>query len=90
MYAIRITFADEKNSAFVELGGAPWATRKEQLVAMEPDTSRGPSQHLFSARQARQNGIDVEDTKCILAETVEALLGEPITLLIARGRQKAA
>jgi hypothetical protein len=32
MYALRITFADEKNNAFVELGGAAWKTRNEQLT----------------------------------------------------------
>jgi hypothetical protein len=31
MYALTITFADHKNNAFVELGGAAWKTRKEQL-----------------------------------------------------------
>jgi hypothetical protein len=31
MYALTITFADHKNNAFVELGGATWKTRKERL-----------------------------------------------------------
>jgi hypothetical protein len=35
------------------------------------------------------NGINIEDAKTILAETVEGLPGEPITTLIHRGRHKA-
>jgi hypothetical protein len=37
-----------------------------------------------------KNGIDIEDTKSILAETVEALLGEPIIGLIDRKRRAGA
>jgi hypothetical protein len=35
-------------------------------------------------------GDDIEDTKPILAETAEFLLGKPITVLIDRGRRQAA
>ena len=34
-----------------------------------------------------RNGFDIEATKCITAEQVECLLGEPITALIERGRK---
>ena len=89
MYGLRITFADEKHNAFVELGGAAWATRKEQLAQWSRIPAAARRSTVFLLDKIGRNGIDIEDTKTILAETVEALLGEPITVLIDRGRRKA-
>jgi hypothetical protein len=93
MYALCITFADYRNDAFLDLGGAAWKTRKEQLkqwnsIPAAPVGDKATS--FFLLDKMGSKGIDIEDTKCILAETVEALLSEPITVLIDRGRQKAA
>jgi len=88
MYALRISFADEKNNAFVELGGAAWETRKPQLDYWQriPATT-SPSSFLIDKLGPAD---DIEDTKPILAETAEFLLGKPITALIDWGRRKAA
>jgi hypothetical protein len=89
MYALRITFADEKNNAFVELGGAAWRTRKEQLAQWHQIPAAAHRSTSFLLDKIGRNGIDIEDTKSILAETVEVLLGAPITTLIDRGRCEA-
>ncbi len=86
MYALSITFVDHKNYGFVSLGGAAWKTRKELLVQWDK-IQAAPNDTCFLLDKRAKNGCDIEDTKCILAETVEALLGEPITTLIERGRQ---
>jgi hypothetical protein len=89
MYALSITFADHKNNAFVELGGAAWKTRKEQLqqwASIPAATGSGMTTCFLLDKRAR-NGFDIEDTKCITAEQVEFLLSEPITALIQRGRK---
>jgi hypothetical protein len=90
MYALRITFADEKNNAFVELGGAAWKTRNEQLTQWGQIPAAANHSTSFLLDKLGKNGIDIDDTKCILAEAVEALLGQPVTALIDRGRRKAA
>ena len=77
MYALRITFADEKNNAFVELGGAAWRTRKEQLAQWSQIPAAANRSTSFLLDKIGENGFDIEDTKTILAETVEALLSEP-------------
>jgi hypothetical protein len=88
MYALRIAFADEKNNAFVELGGAAWKTRKPQLAYWQRiPAARSPPSFLIDKLGP---GDEIEDTKPILAETAEFLLGEPIIALIDRGRRKAA
>jgi hypothetical protein len=87
MYALRITFADEKNNAFVELGGAAWKTRKAQLAYLQRiPAARNPTAFLIDKLGP---GDAIEDTKPIPAETAEFLLGQPITALIDRGRRKA-
>lgn len=87
MYALRITFADEKNNAFVELGGAAWPTRKEQRAQWGRIPAAAHRSTAFILDKLGKNGIDIEDTKTILAETVEALLDHPISVLIDRGRR---
>lgn len=89
MYALTITFADHKNNAFVELGGAAWKTRKEQLEQWNsiPPASGGDKTTSFLLDKMGRNGFDIEDTKCITAEQVEFLLSEPVTALIERGRK---
>jgi hypothetical protein len=89
MYALSITFADHKNDAFVELGGAAWKTRKEQLEqwnSIRAVTADGMTT-CFLLDKRGQNGFVIEDTKCITAEEVEFLLGEQIETLIERGRK---
>jgi hypothetical protein len=89
MYALRITLADNKHNAFVELGGAAWKTRKEQLQQWNSIAAAagGDKATYFLLDKIGRNGIDIEDTKCITAEQVEFLLSEPIAMLIERGRK---
>jgi hypothetical protein len=89
MYALTITFADQKNNAFVELGGAAWTTCKEQLEQWNsiPAAPGSGMTTCFLLDKRGKNGFDIEDTKCITAEQVEFLLSEPITTLIERGRK---
>ena len=86
MYTLRIAFADEKNNAFVELGGAAWKTRSAQLRHWQriPAAAKDATSFLIDKLGP---GDDIEDTKPILAETPEFLVGRPITPLIDRGRQ---
>jgi hypothetical protein len=88
MYALRISFADENNNAFVELGGAAWKTRKPQLAYWQriPAAAKHATSFLIDKLGP---GDEIEDTKPILAETAEFLLGRPVTALIDRGRRKA-
>jgi hypothetical protein len=89
MYSLTITFADHKNNAFVELGGAAWKTRKEQLEqwnSIPAATGEGMTTSFLLDKRGK-NGFDIEDTKCITAEQVTFLLSEPITTLIERGRR---
>jgi hypothetical protein len=89
MYALSITFADYKNNGFVELGGAAWNTRKEQLAEWDKIPA-ATGDTCFVLDKIGRNGFDIEDTKPILAGTAEALLGERIETLIERGRQREA
>jgi hypothetical protein len=64
-------------------------TRKEQLeqwnsIPAAPGTGMTTC---FLLDRIGRNGFDIEATKCITAEQVECLLGEPITALIERGRK---
>jgi hypothetical protein len=90
IYGLSITFADHEQNTFVELGGAAWKkTRKEQLAQWNNIPAASDKTCLLLDKRGA-NGFDIEDTKCILAETIEFLLGEPIAILIERGRRKAA
>ena len=54
-----------------------------------PAAPGGDKATSFLLDKMGRDGIDSEDTKCILAETIETLLGEPISTLLDRGRHKA-
>jgi hypothetical protein len=68
MYALSITFADHKNDAFVELGGAAWKTRKEQLEQWNsiPAVPGDGMTTCFLLDKRGKDGFDIEDTKCIM------------------------
>ena len=87
MYALHITFVDHKNNRFVDLGGAAWNTRKEQLAEWDK-LPAASEKTCFLVDKIGRNGFDIEDAKPILAETAQALLGERIETLIERGRQR--
>jgi hypothetical protein len=87
MYGLSVTFVDHKNNGFVELGGAAWKTRKEQLAQWDKIPAAS-GETCFLLDKLGRNGYDTEDTKCILAETAETLLGEQIATLIERGRER--
>jgi hypothetical protein len=78
-----------KNNAFVELGGAAWKTRKQQLEQWNsiPAAPGSGMTTCFLLDKRGKHGFDIKDTKCITAEQVEFLLSEPITTLIERGRK---
>jgi len=89
-WCIAITFADEENNGFVTLGGAGWATQTEweqqwQDIFVSPLGDADPST-LF-ADKLDQDGDQI-DEKRVTAETVERLLGRPLSELIAEGRAK--
>jgi hypothetical protein len=66
MYALAITFADHKNNAFVELGGAAWKTRKEQFEqwnSIPAALDTGMTTCLLLDRRGK-NGFDIEMHHC--------------------------
>jgi hypothetical protein len=94
MYAITVVFVDHAADRYVELGGAVWDTAAEQLAWWHniPPLALLPSGRLptcFLADCYDRHG-DIESTKCIAAETVEALLDAPLAVLIDRARKKSA
>jgi hypothetical protein len=62
-----------------------YLAEKPRIAASASATKAAP--FAFRPRVTR---IKIEDTKCVLAETAEAHLGERIAMLIERGREKAA
>jgi hypothetical protein len=89
-YAISITFMDVPNNEFVELGGAAWPTRREQLKqwdAIQPSHQETP----FLLDKRGPNGYDLEDTKCVERGTVAKLLNcADLDRLIGEARRSEA
>lgn len=87
-YALSIKFSDTHTNEFLELGGAAWTTRREQMQHWDsiPVTS-GETCILLDLESP--NG-DIEDTHCIDAKTASALLGAPLGVLIHSARERLA
>ncbi|WP_411566850.1 hypothetical protein ACLIN3_27460 (plasmid) [Pseudomonas orientalis] len=90
IWCIAITFADEENIGFVTLGGAGWETQAEweqqwQDIFVAPMGDADPANLI--ADKLNDAG-DLIDEKRVNAETVERLLGRPLTELLVDGRAK--
>ena len=84
-YCIAITFCDDENNTFVDLGGAAWNKRKEWNDAWDGiPVSYGDASRCI-ADKIDESGDIVEDRR-VSRETVEALLSKPIGQLIEEGR----
>lgn len=87
IHEIRIVFSDDLMNGVTTIGGAGWLTQEEQEAAWAaiPDLGEGSSS-AFLADFIDENGDIVKD-KRISAETCEALMGKPISVLIEEGRE---
>lgn len=92
MYALNVIFFDNENEEFLDLGFARWNTREQQLEQWNaiPAAPDGTTGFVLDKQDADSDPSNMEDTKCITAEQVECLLGEPVAVLIERARQKSA
>lgn len=85
-YSLMVRFADTHLNEFLELGGAVWFTRREQMEQWNNIPVASGDTAVLLDRHA-PNG-DLEDTHCITSQTACALLGEPFGVLIEKARLK--
>ena len=85
MYCIAIKFMDKEINKILELGGAGWETREEWKAQWDniPTAKNIIPPYLG---ELLDDNEDIVDDRHIDRETVETLLGEPITALIERAR----
>jgi hypothetical protein len=90
LYTLTIMFIDQidGNERYVRLGGAAWPTRKTQMRHWNAIAPAGVKTSFILDRLDDERCIEAD--KYITAETVEALLDEPIATLIERGRRATA
>jgi len=91
-YAIAITFCDEENNGFVNLGGAGWDKpdewhRQWEAIPASPLGKDDPA--MLMADKLNAAG-EIDGEKFITAETAEILLGKSIGVLISEGRANTA
>ena len=91
-YAIAITFCDEENNGFVNLGGAGWDKpdewhRQWEAIPASPLGKDDPA--MLMADKLNEAG-DIDGEKFITVETAEMLLGKPLDVLISEGRANTA
>ena len=86
---IRITYVDRKDQLFIALGGAAWETAEEAEAEWAKlghlQTSGKTS---FLADRMTVEGMT--DHYYLTGRIVERLLGEPLHMLIAKGRKNYA
>jgi hypothetical protein len=80
-YSIAITYRDDENNTFVELGGAAWETRQEWNAAWD-NIPVAQDDSACCIADKRDDDWDIVDDKIVDRETVEVLLGKPISQLI--------
>jgi len=89
-WALAITYVDEKNNAFLTLGGAAWRTKRERDANLVTIPTVPDSKYVLGIEGPQ--GI-MED-RFLDAATVATLLGSPVKKLIAdagaQERQEAA
>lgn len=86
IFEIRIVFSDDLMNGVTTIGGGGWLTKEEQEAAWAAIPDMGEESHsAFIADFVDENGDIVKD-KRISAETCEALMGKPISVLIEDGR----
>lgn len=87
-FNIRLTFVDSLKNGFTTIGGAGWLSLEEQQAAWKkiPALVDGDESD-FIADLMDAEGSTLLTSKCVSSETCEALMGEPIAALIARGRE---
>lgn len=81
-HCIAINFCDEERNRFVELGGAAWETQQERDSSWDSIPVASDDSARCIADKLDENDDIVED-RSVSAETVESLLGKPISQLIA-------
>ena len=88
LWAIRITFIDEKMNGLTPIGGSTWVAKQQQLhqwSAIPEFSQLGHSS--FIADLLDKDASTILAVKRISAETCERLFGLPIALLIEEGRK---
>jgi len=87
---ITFVMCDEHNNEFVELGGAGFNSNEEWEREWEKLPAASSNDHTaFIADKEDAHGGIITD-KPVTAETIEALIGEPIQQLIDKGRARNA
>src|ERR1700743_1056298 len=88
LWAIRITFVDEKMNGHPPIGGGIWAAKQQQLRQWSAIPEFSAQGHCsFIAHLLDKDAFTVLAVKQVSAETCERLLGQPIALLIGEGRK---
>jgi hypothetical protein len=85
MYLLTVAWIDENSTHFAELGGVSHETRADQRKSWRA-VPAAPGQTAFFL-EMRDKTRSLLDIKPISADAVEALLGEPVATLLARGRR---
>ena len=80
-YCIAITYRDDENNRLIELGGAAWETQQEWDNAWDNIPVARDDLACCIADKIDGNDDIVED-RIVDRETVETLLGKPISQLI--------
>src|SRR5277367_6047788 len=90
LWAIRITFVDEKMNGLTPIGGSVWAAKQQQLRQWSAIPEFPPMGHSsFIANLLDKDASTILAAKRISVETCERLFGQPIALLIEEGRKDA-
>ena len=84
-WGLGVTFCDAENNQFLSLGGAAWKTKRERdrNFAMIP-VSITDSPFIVDV----ENDDGIIDDRMITKETVEGLIGRPVSQLIEESRQR--
>lgn len=81
LYCIVITYRDDENNTFVQLGGAGWETQQEWNTAWD-NISMASDDTARCIADKRDSDWNIVDDKIVGKETVEALLSKPVSQLI--------
>jgi hypothetical protein len=87
MYLLTVVWMGDSGSRGIELGAVSHATRDAQLKSWRTIPALDRSNYFA---ELRDNTQWLEEMKPISAETVEALLGEPAAILLAREQQSTS
>jgi len=84
-HSIAITYRDDENNTFLELGGASWGTEQERDSAWDsiPEASNDSARCIADKLDEDD---DIVDDRIVSRETVESLFGRSISELIEEAR----